>query len=44
MKYRNDLKIEFKAESYGSLGTYHVLMFRISPNQYLTYTEERSFL
>lgn len=44
MKYRNDLKIEFKAESYGSLGRYHVLMFRISPNQPLTYTEERSFL
>lgn len=44
MKYRNDLKIEFKAETYGSLGTYHVLMYRISPNQDLTYTEERSFL
>ena len=44
MKYRNDLKIEFKAESYGSTGTYHVLMYRISPHQDLTYTEERSFL
>lgn len=44
MKYRNDLKIEFKAKIYGSLGTYHVLMFRISPDQDLTYTEERSFL
>ena len=44
MKYRNDLKIEFKAETYGSLGTYHVLMYRISPNQDLSYTEERSFL
>lgn len=44
MKYRNDLKIEFKAESYGSSGTYHVLMYRISPNQNLNYTEERSFL
>jgi hypothetical protein len=44
MKYRNDLKIEFKAESYGSSGRYHVLMYRISPNQNLNYTEERSFL
>lgn len=44
MKYRNDLKIEFKAEIYGSVGTYHVLMYRISPDQDLTYTEERSFL
>ena len=44
MKYRNDLKVELKAETYGSLGTYHVLMYRISPNQDLTYTEERSFL
>lgn len=44
MKYRNDLKIEFKAESYGSVGIYHVLMYRISPDQDLTYTEERSFL
>lgn len=44
MKYRNDLKIEFKAEIYGSSGRYHVLMYRISPDQDLTYTEERSFL
>ena len=44
MKYRKDLKIEFKAESYGSSGLYHVLMYRISPNQNLNYTEERSFL
>lgn len=44
MKYRNDLKIEFKAETYGSSGTYHVLMYRISPDQDLTYTEEHSFL
>lgn len=44
MKYRNDLKIEFKAETYGSVGIYHVLMYRISPDQELTYTEERSFL
>ena len=44
MKYRDDLKIEFKAEIYGSSGTYHVLMFRISPDQDLTYYEERSFL
>ena len=44
MKYREDLKIEFKAETYGLSGTYHVLMYRISPDQELTYTEERSFL
>lgn len=44
MKYRNDLKIEFKAEIYGSFGTYHVLMYRISPDQDLNYIEERSFL
>ena len=44
MKYRNDLKIEFKAETYGSSGRYHVLMYRISPDQDLTYIEERSFL
>ena len=44
MKYREDLKIEFKAEIFGSVGTYHVLMYRISPDQDLTYIEERSFL
>jgi hypothetical protein len=44
MKYREDLKIEFNAETYGSSGIYHVLMYRISPEQDLTYTEERSFL
>jgi len=44
MKYRDDLKIEFKAEIYGSLGIYHVLMYRISPDQDLTYIEEHSFL
>lgn len=44
MKYKNDLKIELKAEIYGPLGTYHVLMYRISPNQDLNYIEERSFL
>lgn len=44
MKYRKDLKIEFKAETYGLSGNYHVLMYRISPNQDLNYTEERSFL
>ena len=44
MKYRNDLKIEFKAEIFGSSGNYHALMYRISPYQDLTYTEERSFL
>ena len=44
MKYKNNLKIEFKAETYGSSGTYHVLMYRISTDQDLTYYEERSFL
>ena len=43
MKYRDDLKIEFKAETYGS-GAYHVLMYRISPDQDLNYNEEYSFL
>jgi hypothetical protein len=44
MKYKKDLKVEFKAETFGSSGIYHVLMYRISPDQDLTYTEERSFL
>lgn len=44
MKYRNDLKIEFKAEPYSTTGIYHVLMYRISPDQNLTYTKEHSFL
>lgn len=44
MKYRRDLKVEFKAESYGSFSIYHVLMYRISPDQDLTYIEECSFL
>lgn len=44
MKYRNDLKIEFKAEPYGLGGNYHVLMYRISPDQDLTYYEYQSFL
>ena len=44
MKYRDDLKIEFKGRIYGSSGTYHVLMYRISPDQDLTYIEKRSFL
>ena len=42
MKYRRDLKVEFKAESYGSFSIYHVLMYRISPDQDLTYIEECS--
>ena len=42
MKYREDLKIEFKAEIFGSVGTYHVLMYRISPDQDLTYETEVS--
>lgn len=44
MKYRDDLKIEFKADAFGSSGVHHVLMYRISPDQDLTYIEERSFL
>lgn len=44
MSYIEDLKVEFKGESFGSTGTYHVLMYRISPNQNLTYHEEHSFL
>lgn len=44
MKYREDLKIEFKAEPYGLGGNYHVLMYRISPDQDLTYYTEYSFL
>lgn len=42
MIYRNDLKIEFKAVPYGS--TYHRLMYRISPDQDLTYYKEYSVL
>ena len=44
MELRNDLKVEFKAESFGTSGTYHVLMYRISPDQNLTYHKEQSFL
>ena len=44
MSYIEDLKVEFKGESFGSTGTYHVLMYRISPNQNLTYHEEHTFL
>ena len=44
MKYKNDLKIEFKAEPYGRSAIYHVLMYRISPNQNLIYHEEHTFL
>ena len=44
MKYRNDLKVEFKAEPYGLGSNYHVLMYRISPDQDLTYYENHSFL
>ena len=44
MSYIEDLKVEFKGESFGSTGTYHVLMYRISPNQNLNYYEEHSFL
>lgn len=41
--YRNDLKVELKAEPF-SLGSYHHLMYRISPNQDLTYYKEYSIL
>lgn len=44
MKYRNDLKVELKAEPHGLSGSYHVLMYRISPDQDVTYYEDRSFL
>lgn len=44
MIYRDDLKIEFKAVPYGSNGKYHRLMYRISPDQDLTYYKEYSFL
>jgi hypothetical protein len=44
MIYRDDLKIEFKAVPYGSSGLYHRLMYRISPDQDLTYYKEYSFL
>ena len=44
MNYIEDLKVEFKGESFGSTGTYHILMYRISPNQNLNYHEEHSFL
>ena len=39
MKYRDDLKIEFKAEVYGR---YHRLKYRISPDQDLTYYTKHS--
>lgn len=44
MVYRDNLKIEFKAVPYGSIGTYRRLMYRISPEQDLTYYKEYSFL
>jgi hypothetical protein len=44
MVYRDDLKIEFKAVPYGSTGIYRRLMYRISPDQDLTYYKEYSFL
>lgn len=45
MKYRNDLKIEFKAEPFGKPGYFdHMLIYRISPDQDLTYIKEHSFL
>lgn len=31
--YRNDLKVVLKAEPHGISGIYHVLMYRISPDQ-----------
>ena len=42
--FNNDLKVEFKAEPYGRSNSYHILMYRISPNQDLTYYKEHSFL
>ena len=40
--YRDDLKIELKAPQF--LGSTHQLMYRISPDQDLTYYKEYSFL
>lgn len=40
--FRKDLKIEFRAVPYGSLS--HVLEYRISPDQDLTYEEYDSWL
>lgn len=41
MKYKDNLKIEFRAVPYASE---HVLEYRISPDQDLTYYNEYSFL
>ena len=41
MKYRDDLKIEFRVVPYASA---HVLEYRINPDQDLTYYNEYSFL
>lgn len=41
--YRDNLKIELKAVLYGP-GIYHHLMYRISPDQDLTYYKEYSIL
>lgn len=40
--YRDDLKVELKATQFS--GTSHQLMYRISPDQDLTYYKEYSFL
>lgn len=44
MKYRDDLKVEFRAVPFGSFSGDHVLQYRISPDQDLTYYKEYSFL
>jgi hypothetical protein len=42
MKYREDLKLEFRAVPYGDTG-YHVLEYRIDPNQDITYKKTFKF-
>lgn len=42
-KFRRDLKIEFRAVPY-ALDSIHILEYRISPNQDLTYEENVSWL
>lgn len=44
MKYPSYLKIEFKAVPHMTGSRWHLLMYRISPNQDLTYYKEYSFL
>lgn len=43
MIYQDNLKIEFRAVPYSSMSDSHVLQFRISPEQDLTYNKEYLF-